>query len=196
MWISKCTLLIFFLQIFLRDKTSIVTLSPKVCRALIWKDLLFSILNYRQYPHIYFRMTVMRKLKAGEERQSPSSISLGHTVLFIHYFLYYFSCVTVNFWIFISHHDFLKTNKRAVVDNKSQTKKLYWKAGHQRHETTPWLSCEILLEVYHVFLLFSQQKYLTICQHRSYHFLKELSWYATDKNIQSVKCNMGKELSN
>lgn len=134
----------------------------------------------------------------GRERKTISFIQLFGTHCTPHTL---FLCIIFNvsqsiFEFFISHHDFLKTNKIVVLDNKSQTKKLYWKAGHQRHETTPWLYCGIWSEVPHVFMLFSQQKYLIICQHRSYQFLKEFPWYATDKNIRSVKCNMGKELSN
>lgn len=129
------------------------------------------------------------------------------TISFIHFFGTHctphtlFLCIIFNvsqsiFEFFINHHDFLKTNKIVVLDNKSQTKKALLKSrSSETWNNTMTLLWNMIRSPSCFYVVFST-KYLIICQHRSHQFLKEFPWYATDKNIRSVKCNMGKELSN
>lgn len=50
----------FFLQIFLRGKTSVVILFPEVLKSYLFGEIyFFKIPTYRHCSHIYFRMTII-----------------------------------------------------------------------------------------------------------------------------------------
>lgn len=128
----------------------------------------------RQCPYIYFRMTVMHKLNAGKDNLlHPSLWDTLYSSYIILCIIFIVSQSIFEFSLVIMTS--LKQTKWLYLIIKTKLKSFTEKAGHQRYhqryETKPWLYCEIWLEVSHVFLLFSQQKYLIICQHRSYHFL-------------------------